>query len=134
MVGYLKLNDRPVLLDTDDADKNPYAPSVLRILQTRIPDVTMEDCQRVFEHCTVSNQKIFRGRVVVVLGEAARTAMALPPLFLHPQIIDGAIWRQIPHPNDLWFYQNEITMDLVALLLESLYLSWTLSEIKNVRV
>jgi hypothetical protein len=118
---------RPIILSIDAA---PYLiPKLLQILQKRIPNVTQEDYLRVFEHRTI-NDPVLRGRTVIVLGNTARMVMNLPPLYLHPQIIDGVTWRQIPHPEDLWFY-DDVNVDLVAMLLESLYVSW---ENQNVRV
>jgi hypothetical protein len=118
---------RPVILSIDASPHLIHR--LLQILRKRIPDITQEDYLRVFEHRTI-NDPVLRGRTVVVLGDTARMVMDLPPLFLHPQIIDGVTWRQIPHPEDLWSY-DDVNSDLVAMLLESLYVSW---ENQNVRV
>ena len=126
MVEDQKLS-RPIILSIDDSPH--LIQKLLRLLQKRIPHVTHEDYLRVFEHRTI-NDPVLRGSIVIVLGNTASMIMSLPPLFLHPQIIDGVTWRQIPHPEDLWYY-DDVNSDLVALLLESLYVSW---ENQNVRV
>lgn len=81
-------------------------------------------------------------RTVVLLGNVVREAVdwafrndhgrmlfggasGLPPLLVHPQEVGGCIWRQIPHPSGRnLFYNDEKNRELVALLLEELYLSY----------
>lgn len=62
------------------------------------------------------------GRVVVLLGEDVRRAFGHPRLLLHPQVIGGCTWRQVPHPSgrNLW-YNSQENRNLVAVLLEELY-------------
>lgn len=66
------------------------------------------------------------GRVVVLLGNAVRDAFGdVPPLLLHPQLIGGCTWRQIPHPSgrNLWYNVPE-NRKLVGVLLEELYAAY----------
>lgn len=62
------------------------------------------------------------GRTVVLLGEDVRRAFGHPKLLLHPQLIGGATWRQVPHPSgrNLW-YNDKDNARLVGVLLEELY-------------
>lgn len=81
------------------------------------------------------------GRTVVLLGNAVREAFdwvmrgeglldqscasGIPPLLVHPQEAGGCTWRQIPHPSGRnLFYNDEKNREVVALLLEELYLSY----------
>lgn len=86
------------------------------------------------------------GRTVVLLGNAVREAFnfclrgsgtlfepepggtssdGLPPLLVHPQEAGGCTWRQIPHPSGRnLFYNSEKNREVVALLLEELYLAY----------
>lgn len=62
------------------------------------------------------------GRSVVLLGEQVRSAFAHPRLLLHPQVIGGATWRQVPHPSGRNRWYNEVqNRELVAMILEDLY-------------
>ena len=62
------------------------------------------------------------GRTVVLLGQEVVRAFGIPPVLLHPQVIGGTTWRQIPHPSGLnrWYNDAE-NVRLVGLLLEELY-------------
>lgn len=62
------------------------------------------------------------GRTVVLLGRDVQVAFGHPPLLVHPQMIGGCTWRQIPHPSGLnrW-YNNPENVRVVELLLEELY-------------
>jgi len=77
------------------------------------------------------------GRTVVLLGNEVRRAFdfvlrgdgslfgdeGLPPVLVHPTVIGGVTWRQIPHPSGLnrWYNEPE-NVKVVELLLEELYL------------
>ncbi len=62
------------------------------------------------------------GRTVVLLGQDVRQAFCHPKQLIHPQDIDGVIWRQLPHPSgrNHW-YNNPENVKLAELLLEELY-------------
>lgn len=62
------------------------------------------------------------GRTIVLLGREVQAAFSIPPVLLHPQVIGGSTWRQIPHPSGLnrWYNVSE-NRKLVGLLLEELY-------------
>lgn len=63
-----------------------------------------------------------RRRTVVVFGEAPRVALRLPKLLMHPQIIDGVTWRQLPHPSGRCRWYNDPENRAVAgALLAELY-------------
>lgn len=49
----------------------------------------------------------------------------LPPLLVHPQIIGGVVYRQIPHPSgrNLW-YNEPKNVKVVELLMEELYVEY----------
>ena len=65
---------------------------------------------------------LFRGRVVLLLGQAVRRAFGVPPLLVHPQELDGVTWRQLPHPSGRCRWYNESRNRRVAeVLLEELY-------------
>lgn len=77
------------------------------------------------------------GRTVVLLGNAVRDAFdwtlrngsqceSLPPVLVHPQVIGGVTWRQIPHPSGMnrW-YNTEENRKVVELLMEELYVEYT---------
>lgn len=65
-----------------------------------------------------------KGSTVVVLGHDVRDAFSpclsqeLKRVLLHPQIIDGVIWRFVPHPSGRTHAYNEPSMRaLVGMLL-----------------
>jgi hypothetical protein len=62
------------------------------------------------------------GRTIVLLGNDTREAFGHPRSLLHPYVIGGATWRQVPHPSgrNLWF-NDPTNRELVAILLEGLY-------------
>lgn len=89
------------------------------------------------------------GRTVVLLGSAVREALdyalknnvtralesavgdlgvpvhadgGLPALLVHPQVVAGVAWRQVPHPSGLnrW-YNTPKNVEVVELLMEELY-------------
>lgn len=75
------------------------------------------------------------GRTVILLGNSVREAFhfvlqnevhgstnGLPPVLVHPQVIGGCTWRQVPHPSgrNLWF-NDAANVKLVELLMEELY-------------
>lgn len=81
------------------------------------------------------------GCTVVLLGRAVQAAFhlalaevplltaysgetkGLPPLLVYPQQAGGCTWRQIPHPSGRnLFYNDPKNREVVALLLEELYL------------
>jgi hypothetical protein len=110
------------------------------MLKSRVPTATRSDYLRRFERRNVVSLKVFdaklaregaakldqeffgSGRTIVVLGADTIKAFGLPPLLIHPQIIGGSTWRQIPHPSgrNLWYNdpQNKL---LVSMLLEDLF-------------
>lgn len=65
------------------------------------------------------------GRTVVLLGQDVRKAFGHPRLLVHPQVIGGCTWRQIPHPSgrNLW-YNVPDNVRVVELLLEELYVQY----------
>lgn len=71
------------------------------------------------------------GREVVVLGNGPRDAFGLKPLLLHPQLIAGITWRQLPHPSgrNLW-YNDRANRALAAALLAELYNSTVRKELQ----
>ena len=62
------------------------------------------------------------GRIIVLLGADTVDAFKFPRLLIHPQVIGGSTWRQIPHPSgrNLWFNDEQNRL-LVSMLLEDLY-------------
>lgn len=62
------------------------------------------------------------GRVVVLLGQEVRAAFGHPPLLIHPQVIGGCTFRQLPHPSgrNRW-YNDPDNLKVAELLLEELY-------------
>lgn len=113
---------------------------ILQMLQSRLPEVTRRDYLNRFERRNLVGMKIVNmsvaketaakiqqelwgsGRTVVLFGEEVRRAFAHPRSLLHPQIIGGVTWRQVPHPSgrNQWYNSKE-NRDLVAMLLEDLY-------------
>jgi hypothetical protein len=69
------------------------------------------------------------GREVVVLGEEPRRALGLDKLLIHPQVVFGVTWRQLPHPSgrNPW-YNDADCRALAATLLAELYNSVRLPE------
>ena len=65
------------------------------------------------------------GRVVILLGRDVQKAFSIPPLLIHPQVIGGCTWRQLPHPSgrNLWYNEPE-NLRLAELLMEELYVSY----------
>lgn len=113
---------------------------IFEMLRSRVPEVTRHEYLDRFErrnlvpHKVVS-KKIARenaakiecelfgtGRNVVLFGADVAGAFGHPRLLLHPQVIGGVTWRQVPHPSgrNLWF-NTPTNRDLVAMLLEELY-------------
>lgn len=73
------------------------------------------------------------GRTIVLLGEEVRKAFGHPRLLVHPQVIGGCTWRQIPHPSGRNpFYNEPKNRKVVELLLEELYVAFTKEELTNV--
>lgn len=62
------------------------------------------------------------GRTLVLLGEDVRKALCHPRVPIHPQVIGGCVFRQIPHPSgrNTWYNDPE-NYAMVAMLLEELY-------------
>lgn len=123
----------------------PYPPGctghrLLTMLQSRVPDVTRREYLAHFDRRNVVSAKAFTmgmaregagkldqeffgsGRTIVLLGAETVAAFAIPRLLIHPQIIGGSTWRQIPHPSgrNTW-YNSEENRTLVSMLLEGLY-------------
>ena len=65
------------------------------------------------------------GRVVVLLGREVQSAFAIPPLLVHPQVIGGCTWRQLPHPSgrNMWYNEPE-NVRVAELLMEELYVQF----------
>lgn len=113
---------------------------IYEMLRSRIPDVTRKQYLDRFERRNlvphkIPDRKIARecaskiehelfgsGRQVVLFGADVAAAFGHPRLLLHPQVIGGTTWRQVPHPSgrNLWF-NDQTNRDLVAMLLEELY-------------
>jgi len=75
------------------------------------------------EQALVMEQELWgSGRTIVLLGADVANAFKHPRLLLHPQLIGGSTWRQVPHPSgrNLWFNVPANRL-LVAMLLEELY-------------
>jgi hypothetical protein len=113
---------------------------IYEMLLERVPTVTRRQYLDRFDRRNVVNGRIFSkeharegaaklelefwgsGRTIVLLGVDTVAAFGHPRLLLHPQIIGGATWRQIPHPSgrNLWYNEPE-NRKLVSLLLEDLF-------------
>jgi hypothetical protein len=65
------------------------------------------------------------GRVVILLGREVQKAFNIPPLLIHPQVIGGCTWRQMPHPSgrNLWYNAPE-NLRVAELLMEELYVNY----------
>lgn len=123
----------------------PYPPGctghrLLAMLQSRVPSVTRRQYLERFDRRNVVSMQRFdaktakqgaikleqefwgSGRTVVLLGADTVAAFGHPRFLLHPQLIGGVTWRQIPHPSgrNLW-YNDEVNRTLVASLLEDLF-------------
>jgi len=110
------------------------------MLRSRIPGVKRHDYLSAFDRRNVVPYKRFdktmavegahilerefygSGRTIVLLGADTVAAFGIPRLLVHPQIIGGSTWRQIPHPSgrNIW-YNDEQNKLLVSMLLEDLY-------------
>jgi hypothetical protein len=143
---------RPVLIGMNNPVSSeprhalfPYPPGctghrLLTMLQSRLPDVTRQQYLARFDRRNVVSMKLWSaklaregaakleqefwgsGRTVVLLGNDTVAAFGHPRSLLHPQLIGGVTYRQIPHPSgrNLW-YNDETNRALVASLLEDLY-------------
>lgn len=108
------------------------------LLKMRIPDISRLDYINGFERVNLLNSvkwskadawaeaehfpSRYRGRTIVVLGEAVREALELPKVLIHPVRRYGCTWRQIPHPSGLcrWYNDPECA-ELAAIMLAELY-------------
>jgi len=123
----------------------PYPPGctghrLLTMLQSRLPGVSRRQYLERFDRRNVVSMRSFdaklaregaakldheffgSGRTIVLLGNDTVAAFGHPRLLIHPQVIGGSTWRQIPHPSGRNFWYNDQTnVDLVASLLEDLY-------------
>lgn len=63
-----------------------------------------------------------RGREVVVFGEEVRRVVGLAKVIIHPQTVEGVVWRCLPHPSGrcLWYNDPACRM-LAGLLLAEMY-------------
>jgi len=113
---------------------------LLAMLQSRVPKATRREYCARFDRRNVVSAKVFdskmaqkgaadlfneffgSGRTVVLLGADTVAAFGIPRLLIHPQMIGGATYRQIPHPSgrNLWYNVDENKV-LVSMLLEDLY-------------
>lgn len=123
----------------------PYPPGctghrIYEMLQERVPDVTRRQYLDAFDRRNVVSAKVFdkklaregaakleqefwgSGRTIVLLGNDTVAAFGHPRSLVHPQVIAGATWRQIPHPSGLnrWYNDPE-NRKLVSMLLEDLF-------------
>jgi hypothetical protein len=114
-----------------------------RMLAERLPHVTARDYREAFDRrnlvrgLVVTRQVaqhnaslIFAelwgsGRTVVLLGRDVQKAFGHPPLLLHPQVIGGCTWRQLPHPSgrNPWYNDPEHRR-LAGVLMEELYVAY----------
>ena len=63
-----------------------------------------------------------RGRIVVLLGDKVREAFRLDKYLIHPQLVDGVMFRQLPHPSGLNRWYNEpVNVSMAGMLLADLY-------------
>lgn len=123
----------------------PYPPGctghrILEMLQSRIPEVTRRQYLERFERRNLVPHKLFdkkiareyaskmeyelfgSGRQVVLFGADVAAAFGHPRLQIHPQMIGGTTWRQVPHPSGLnrWYNEGNNRV-VVSMLLEELY-------------
>src|SRR6266576_4990037 len=86
-----------------------------KLLQRRRPDVTRAQYLAAFERMNILSSRAwdrpaaregaermrallrhgYQGRTVLVLGSEPRDMLGLRPLLLHPQTVDGIVWRQL---------------------------------------
>lgn len=121
----------------------PYPPGctghrIFEMLSTKIPDIYRKDYLDGFERVNMLTGswsmrrarerapelvERFRGRTVVVLGQAPRLALGLPEQLVHPLDRDGVSWRQLPHPSgrNRW-YNDPKNREIAASLLAELFL------------
>jgi hypothetical protein len=143
---------RPVLIGMNNPISSapehalfPYPPGctghrLLEMLQSRVPGATRREYLARFDRRNVVYGPLFdkqiardgaaglyseffgSGRTIVLLGADTAAAFGIPRLLIHPQIIGGSTWRQIPHPSgrNLWFNDKQNRL-LVAMLLEDLF-------------
>lgn len=113
---------------------------IYEMLKSRVPNVTMRQYTDFFERKnlvrgvdydnTRAKARAYElmlelegsGRTVVLFGQDVRAAFGHPRLLIHPQVIGGCTFRQLPHPSgrNFW-YNNPDNTKLAALLLEELY-------------
>jgi hypothetical protein len=150
----MSTSSRPVFIgmnnpvsQSDGHELYPYPPGctgwrLLEMLRTRLPAVGRRDYLEAFERRNLvvaaawsrelgraSAARMYAefwggGRTVVLLGREVQAAFGIPPLLVHPQLIGGTTWRQIPHPSGRNPFYNDVkSRDTVALLLEELYIA-----------
>ena len=127
----------------------PYPPRsagarLFRLLLRRVPDVTRAEYLRAFERRNLVEGREWdkraaknaarvtrlqlRGRKVVVLGREVSAALGLVPLLIEPVRLDGAVYRQLPHPSGRnHFYNDPDAADVAAMVLEDALIEWRLS-------
>jgi hypothetical protein len=113
---------------------------LFEMLQSRIPTCKRHEYLSAFDRRNVVPHRVWdkqtavegahkleqefwgSGRTIVLLGADTVAAFGIPRLLVHPQIIGGSTWRQIPHPSgrNLW-YNDEQNKLLVSMLLEDLF-------------
>ena len=145
-------DNRPVLIGMNNPVSSdpkhalyPYPPGctghrLLEMLQDRVPSATRGQYLDRFDRRNLVPHKTFSatiaakhaaeieqefwgsGRTVVLLGLDVVKAFRHPRSLIHPQLIGGTTWRQIPHPSgrNLW-YNDASNRQLVAMLLEDLF-------------
>lgn len=123
----------------------PYPPNctgwrIMKLLQTRIPELTRRQYLTGFDRINLVNSKtwdkesakvaarqlpsLYRGRTILAFGGAVRDALELPEILIHPLRKDGCIWRQLPHPSGRCrWYNDPDCAALAASLLEELYIT-----------
>jgi hypothetical protein len=73
----------------------------------------------------MSRELFGSGRMIVLFGQDVRRSFGHPELLLHPQMIDGCTWRQLPHPSgrNTWYNDAE-NRRLAGMVLEELYVEY----------
>lgn len=123
----------------------PYPPGctghrLLAMLQSRLPDATRKQYLDRFDRRNVLSRKHWdklmaregaakldqefwgSGRTIVLLGNDTADAFGHPRLLLHPYMVGGSTYRQVPHPSGRnYWYNDETNRALVASLLEGLF-------------
>lgn len=113
---------------------------IYEMLRERIPTVTRREYLDAFDRRNVVSGKLYdkklaregaakleqefwgSGRTVVLLGNDTVAAFGFPRLLIHPQVIGGTTYRQIPHPSGRNLYYNDLdNRRVVAMLLEDLF-------------